>query len=211
MLDLSLYLVTNRPLCKGRDLEEVVAAAVRGGATMVQLREKSAPTREFVALARGLRALLSPLGVPLIINDRVDVALAAGADGVHIGQKDMEYADVRRIMGAGAVIGLTIDDYDELAAAEALDVDYLGIGPVFPTATKADHAPPWGIDGIAKARPLTRHKFVAIGSVTAASAPALIRAGADGVAVVSALCSADDPERAARELRLAVENGRSAS
>lgn len=208
MLDLSLYLVTDRPLCQGRDLEEVVAAAVRGGATMVQLREKTAGTRDFVALARQLHKLLNPLGVPLLINDRLDVALAAEVDGVHIGQNDMDYADARRILGHNAIIGLTIDSDEQLVDANALDVDYLGVGPVFPTTTKADHAPVWGVEGIARARELSRHKFVAIGAVTAASAAAITAAGADGVAVVSALCSAPDPEQAARELRQAVELGR---
>lgn len=208
MPDLSLYLVTNRPLCRGRDLEAVVTAAVKGGATMVQLREKTASTREFVELARRLHGLLRPLGVPLLVNDRVDVALAAGVEGAHIGQSDMEYADARRLLGQDAIIGLTIDSEEELLAAEALDVDYLGVGPVFPTQTKIDHATPWGIEGIARARKLTRHKFVAIGSVSKDSAAALIQAGADGVAVVSAICSADDPEAATRELRQAVEAGR---
>jgi len=207
MLDLSVYLVTDRPLCLGRDLEHVVAAAVEGGATMVQLREKSAGTREFVELARALHGLLRPHNVPLLINDRLDVALAAEVDGVHIGQSDMDYADARRIMGHSAIIGLTIDSEEQLVAANALDVDYLGVGPVFPTRTKADHAPVWGVAGIARARQLSRHRFVAIGGITAASAAQCIQAGADGVAVVSALCSAQDPEEAARELAQAVAHG----
>lgn len=208
MLDLSVYLVTDRPLCLGRDLEKVVAAAVEGGATMVQLREKTTETRDFVIQAQRLKVLLTPLGVPLLINDRVDVALAAGADGVHVGQSDMLCEDVRRLMGPKAIIGLSIENEEQLVAAERLDVDYLGIGPVLPTSTKKDHSPPWGVEGIARARKLTRHPFVAIGSVSAANAAEVVAAGADGVAVVSALCSAQDPAASARELREAVDKGR---
>lgn len=208
MLDLSVYLVTDRPLCLGRDLEHVVAAAVEGGATMVQLREKTATTREFVELARRLHGLLQPLGVPLLINDRADVALAAEVDGLHIGQRDMEYADARRIMGHNALIGLTIDSEEQLQAANALDVDYLGVGPVFPTSTKPGHSPVWGLEGIARARQLSRHKMVAIGGITAEHAASIVQCGADGIAVVSAICSAQDPAQAARELARAVQAGR---
>lgn len=208
MLDCSLYLVTDRPLCLGRDLEDVVSQAIAGGASMVQLREKTAGTREFVELARRLHELLRPLAVPLLINDRVDVALAAGVDGVHLGQSDMEYADARRILGHNALIGLTIDSEEQLVEANALDVDYLGVGPVFPTATKTDHAPVWGVEGIARARELSRHAFVAIGAVKAETAASIIQAGADGIAVVSAICSAPDPGEAAAELLAAVQQGR---
>lgn len=208
MLDLSVYLVTDRPLCMGRDLEDVVAAAVKGGATLVQLREKTANTRDFVELAKRLHALLAPLGVPLLINDRIDVALAAGVDGVHIGQSDMPYADARRLLGKEAIIGLTIDTEEQLLAAAPLDVAYLGVGPVHATSTKLDHAPPWGMEGIARARTLTKHPFVAIGAVNVANTADIMAAGADGVAVVSALCSAPDPEAAAQALRKEVDAGR---
>lgn len=207
MPDLRLYLVTDRAACLGRPLTEVVGQAVQGGVTLVQLREKQAGTREFVELTRGLLAVLRPLGVPLLVNDRVDVALAAGADGVHLGQTDMRYADARRILGPEAIIGLTISREADLEREDAAAADYLGVGPVFPTRTKPDHAPPWGVEGLARAARLARRPFVAIGAVTALSAADCVRAGAAGVAVVSAVCGAPDPAQAARELRAAVAEG----
>lgn len=199
--DWTLYLVTDRPLCGGRPLEEVVMAAVSGGVTAVQLREKLADTRVFVELARALKARLAPLGVPLLINDRVDVALAAGADGVHVGQSDMEYADVRRLLGPDAIIGLSVENMAHVRAADGLDgVDYLGIGPVFPTATKADAAPAIGLKGLAEARSLSGVPLVAIGGIDLSNAAEVMRAGVDGVAVVSAICAAKDPQAEATRL-----------
>ena len=127
---LRLYLVTDRDLSLGRPLEEIVTEAVAGGATMVQLREKEASTADFVALARQLKAALAPLGVPLIINDRIDVALAADADGVHIGQSDMPYEDARRLLGPSKIIGLSVESLADIEVANLLDVDYIGISPV---------------------------------------------------------------------------------
>ena len=124
---LKLYLVTDRDLSLGRPLEEVVSEAVAGGVTMVQLREKDASTGEFVELARRLMNVLKPLGVPLIINDRVDVALAVDADGVHIGQSDMAYEDARRLLGPGKIIGLSVENMEDLVKANELNVDYVGI------------------------------------------------------------------------------------
>ncbi|MBQ1936297.1 MAG: thiamine phosphate synthase, partial [Bacteroidales bacterium] len=137
-VDLSLYLVTDRDLSLGRSLEEVVSEAVAGGVTVVQLREKDASTGEFVELARRMMDMLNPLGVPLIINDRVDVALAVDADGVHIGQSDMKYEDARRLLGPDKIIGLSVESFEDIEAANALDVDYVGISPVYGTPTKTD-------------------------------------------------------------------------
>ncbi|MGB7723230.1 MAG: thiamine phosphate synthase, partial [Bryobacteraceae bacterium] len=131
--DWRLYLVTDRGLARGRAMAWVVEAAVRGGATAVQLREKSCDTREFVELGRELKKLLGPRQVPLIVNDRVDVALAIGADGVHIGQQDMDYESARRLMGPDAIIGLSIETVEQARAGVPLGVDYLGVGPVFAT------------------------------------------------------------------------------
>ena len=136
--NLKLYLVTDRDLSLGRSLEEVVREAVAGGVTMVQLREKDASTGEFVELGRKLMTVLKPLGVPLIINDRVDVALAVDADGVHIGQSDMPYADARRLLGHDKIIGLSVENFEDLDIANTLDVDYVGISPVYGTSTKTD-------------------------------------------------------------------------
>ena len=199
--DWSLYLVTDRRLAGERPLEDVVLAAVRGGVTAVQLREKQATTREYVSTARRLKALLAPLGVPLIINDRVDVALAAGADGVHVGQSDMDYKDVRRIAGPDFLVGLSVETMEQAQAAENLDADYLGVSPIFSTPTKTDTGEAWGIEGLTALRARSRHVLVAIGGINSSNAREVIRAGADGIAVVSAICAAPDPEAAARELR----------
>ena len=197
---LKLYLVTDRPLSLGRDIEEIVREAVEGGATIVQLREKECPTGEFVTLARRLKALLAPLGVPLIINDRMDVALASDADGVHIGQSDMPYEDARRLLGYDKIIGLSVENFEDLERANALDVDYIGISPVYGTPTKSDTAEPFGLEGLQRAVEMSVHPTVAIGGMNAGTIGEVIAAGADGVAVVSAICSAPSPREAAQEL-----------
>jgi thiamine-phosphate pyrophosphorylase len=201
--DYSLYLVTDRPLCGGRDLEDVVADAVAGGrgATVVQLREKTATTREFVEIARRLRAMLTPLGVPLFVNDRLDVALAARTDGVHLGQSDMTVADAREIAGAGLAIGLTVDTMSQALAAEGLDVAYLGVGPIYETTTKTDVTQVWGLDKLAELRRRSSHVLVGIGGIHPGNCAEVIRAGADGVAVVSAVCAAPSPAEAAGRMR----------
>jgi thiamine-phosphate pyrophosphorylase len=199
--DFSLMLVTDRALAGDRALEDIVRPAVRGGVSIVQLREKTCSTREFVAAARRLLEILRPAGVPLIINDRVDVALAAGADGVHLGQTDMPFDDARRILGPGAIIGLSIETEADAAAAGKTNADYLAASPIFATPTKTDTGRPWGIDGLRRLRGLTKRKIVAIGGLGAVNAAAVFDAGADGIAVVSAICAAPDPETAARRLR----------
>lgn len=197
---LKLYLVTDRDLSLGRSLEEVVSEAVAGGVTIVQLREKDAPTGEFVDLARRLMAQLKPLGIPLIINDRIDVALAVDADGVHIGQIDMRYEDARRLLGPDKIIGLSVENMDDLLEANRLDVDYIGISPVYGTPTKIDTAEPFGLEGLRKAIAMSVHPTVAIGGMNASTIGEVIKAGTDGVAVVSAICSASSPRAAAKEL-----------
>ena len=199
---LKLYLVTDRPLSLGRDIEWVVTEAVKGGATIVQLREKEIDTRTFIELAGRLKAALKPLGVPLIINDRVDVALAVDADGVHIGQSDMPYAIARRLLGPDKIIGLSVENLDEVAEANGLDVDYIAVSPVYGTPTKTDTAEPFGLGGLRRAVALSRHPVVAIGGMNERTAPDVFAAGADGIAVVSAICSAPDPAAAARQLSI---------
>jgi thiamine-phosphate pyrophosphorylase len=207
-VDWGLYLVTDRDLAGTRPLDELVWAAVRGGATVVQLREKECTTREFIQLAREIKEFLQSRGVPLIINDRVDVALAAGADGVHVGKSDMDYRDARRLMGDEALVGLSVETPDQAERAEGLDADYLGVSPIFPTPTKTDTTTEWGIAGLARLRKQSRHRLVAIGGINAGNATPVLQAGADGIAVVSAICAAPDPEAAARELRVIVEQNR---
>ena len=199
-VDWSLYLVTDRPLCLGRSLEQIVLEAVAGGVTAVQLREKECSTREFVTLARTLKKLLAPRGVPLLINDRLDVALASEADGVHIGQSDMAYRDARALLGPDALIGLSVETPEQAAEAESSDCDYLGVGPIFPTATKCDAAPAWGLDRLAELRRTSRHRLVAIGGINASNAALVASTGVDGIAVVSALCFAPDVHAAAAHL-----------
>lgn len=206
--DLLVYLVTDRALCLGRSLEEVVAEAASGGCTMVQLREKDADTGEFVELARALHRLLKPLNVPLLINDRVDVALAAGVEGVHVGQSDMLPEDVRRLVGPDAIVGLSVDTEAELLDAQKRPVDYLGIGPVYPTDTKKDiKGSPWGPDGLRRAVELSAIPLVAIGGVQRENARAVSGSGVAGIAVVSAICSAPSPAEATRALVRAMKEG----
>ena len=202
-IDWSLYFVTDGKLARGRALEDVVAAAVRGGVTVVQLREKELSTREFIESARRLRATLESADVPLIINDRVDVALAAGAAGVHIGQADMPCPDARRLMGRDAIIGLSVETPEQAEEAEALEVDYLGVSPIFSTPTKTDTVGEWGIEGLRKLRLRTGRVLVAIGGLNSSNAAGVIDAGADGIAVVSAILGAADARQAAEDLRKA--------
>jgi thiamine-phosphate pyrophosphorylase len=206
--DWSLYLVTDRTLLGKRHPEKVVAAAVAGGVTAVQLREKNLPDREFIGIAARLKALLRPLGVPLIVNDRPDVALASEADGVHLGQRDSSPAEARRILGPGALIGLSVETEIQAKEAGFQDIDYLGVSAVFATPTKADTATIWGLDGLRRLRLLTRHPLVAIGGINASNVAAVIEAGADGVAVVSAILGAESPEEAARDLLRKIKEAR---
>jgi thiamine-phosphate pyrophosphorylase len=206
--DLSVYLVTDRLLSRGRGLVDVVLSAVRGGATVVQLREKEASARETLELGRALLERLRPLGVPLIVNDRVDLALALGADGVHVGQGDLPPEVARRLLGPDALLGLSITGPGDLATLDPAVVDYAGVGPIFPTGTKADATPALGLEELAQLRRLLPVPAVAIGGITVHNAADVIAAGADGVSVVSAICSADDCEVAASSLVQAVREGR---
>ncbi len=193
-----LCLVTDRQLSRDRALVGIVAAAVRGGVTMVQLREKDATTREFIGRAQALKALLAGSGVPLIVNDRVDVALAVDADGVHVGQSDMPVEAVRALIGPGKLIGLSITDEAQMRRPDAASADYLGIGPIHPQQTKRDVSTPFGVAGFARLRRMTQKPVLAIGGIKAADAAPLMQEGADGLAVVSAIMAAADPEAAAR-------------
>ncbi len=163
--DLSVYLVTDHALCGQRGVIETVRQAIAAGATMVQLRDPTAKTRALVEEARALVALLRPAGIPFIVDDRVDVAIAAQADGVHLGQSDMAVADARALMGPGPLLGLSITAMADLAVSDLEGVDYLGVGPVFHTATKADAAPAMGLAGLAAVRAASSLPIVAIGGI----------------------------------------------
>ncbi len=208
--DLTLYLVAGPEVTQGRPLHEVVAAAVRGGVTLVQLREKALGDGELIEVARALKGLLAPLGVPLILNDRVEVVRAAGADGVHLGQDDLDAARAREILGPDRLIGVSAGTPEEAARVDRTHADYVGIGAVYATATKSDAGPPIGTAGLAalagELRPLP---VVAIGGIGVGQASEVMATpGVDGIAVVSAICGAPDPEAAARDLRREIDAGR---
>ena len=203
-----VYLVTDRDLCCNRSLLDVVLQAVQSGTAYVQLREKDLSTRDFVEEAIAVKKLLLPFHVPLIINDRIDVALACGADGVHIGQNDMPYETARRLMGDRAMIGLSVETWADVEASQNLDVDYIGVSPVFPTPTKTDTKEAWGLEGLQKIKSFSRHPLVAIGGINAFNARTVVQAGADCLAVVSAVCSADDPAAAVAKLQSIINEER---
>lgn len=208
--DLSVYLITDRAFCGARGLIATVRQAIAGGATMVQLRDPVSKTRALIDEARALSALLKPAGIPFIVNDRVDIALAAGADGVHVGQSDMAPADARALIGPRKILGLSITGEADLDGADLDGVDYLGVGPIYPTLTKSDAAAPMAIGGLRAIRARTKLPIVAIGGLHAGNAGEAIEAGADGIAVVSAICAAPDAEAAAQELRDVVAEARDA-
>jgi thiamine-phosphate pyrophosphorylase len=195
-----LYFVTDRDLCGEKPLEDVVLQSVRGGAAWVQLREKNLSTRAFIDEAIRIREILNPFGVPLIINDRIDVALAVKAAGVHVGQDDMPYEMARQLMGPDAIIGLSVETWEDVEQAENLDVNYLGVSPVFETPTKTDTKGSWGLEGLSKIKAFSRHPLVAIGGLNPGNAKEVVLAGADSVAVVSAICAAPDPFTISKEL-----------
>lgn len=202
MLDLSLYLVTDRELSLGRETLNIVSAAIRGGVTCVQLREKNCSTREFIDEARAIKQLLEKQerSIPLIINDRVDVAMAIGADGVHLGQTDMGLTDARRLLGSAMIIGISAESVEDALRAERDGADYLGISPVFATPTKTDTAPPLGLEGVRAIRAAVSLPLVGIGGIHQENTADVLRAGTDGVAVVSAIVSASCPRSAAASL-----------
>ena len=209
--DPRLYLVTDTALCAPRSVPEVVAAAVAGGVTAVQVRDKNAGRRDLLALTRAVQAVLVPTPhVRLVVNDAVDVALLAGADGVHVGQDDLPAAEVRALLGEEALIGVSVSSDAELDGVLALPagtVDLVGIGPVRATPTKPDAGTALGLDGTrelagrARAGGLTA---VAIGGIHAGTAAAVGATGVDGICVVSDVCAAADPAVAARALRAAL-------
>ncbi len=193
-----LCLVTDRSLARGRALQEIVSKAVRGGVSMVQLREKEAGTRAFLDEALALKAVLAPHRIPLIINDRVDIALAVDADGVHVGQTDMPVDQVRSLIGPKKMIGLSITNEQQIKRADASLADYLGLGPLYDQTTKPDASTTLGVEGFRRLRQQTSKPVLAIGGLKADNSAPVIAAGANGLAVVSAIIAADDPESASR-------------
>ncbi|ELR66236.1 Thiamin-phosphate pyrophosphorylase [Photobacterium marinum] len=194
-----LYLVTDDQ----QDLDTlktVVKEAVTGGVTMVQVREKHGDVRAFIERASAVKTILQGTGVPLIINDRVDVALAVDADGVHLGQSDMPVEMARRLIGKDKLLGLSVENEQQLAEAECLPVDYLGLSAIFATPTKTNIKKEWGIDGLSNAVAQSIFPIVAIGGINASNLDAVIATNVDGIALVSAICHAECPRTAAGDL-----------
>ncbi|WP_117193183.1 thiamine phosphate synthase [Rhizobium terrae] len=204
--DLSVYLVLDPDLCRPIGMVETARLAVAGGATVVQLRDKQATTEEMIETGRALKAVLAGTGVPLIVNDDVEAAIAIGADGLHVGQSDMAAAMARARVGSGMILGLSVETEELARRVDPSIADYVGIGPVFATATKPDHKQPIGFNGLARIVAAAPVPAVAIGGVKAEHAGAALAAGAKGIAVVSAICGQPDPEAAAR--RIAGEIGK---
>jgi thiamine-phosphate pyrophosphorylase len=195
-----IYLVTNRELCGQYSLLDVVKQAIDGGVSLIQLRDKHISNEEFIAMALPIKKLTQAARVPLIINDRVDVAIALGAEGVHIGQNDLPAATVVQLMGPGAIVGLSVETIAQVQQAEKLPVSYLGVSPVFKTPTKTDTVTEWGLEGLRQIRAVSTHKLVAIGSITPGNAAGVLEAGADCLAVISAICAAPSPRKATETL-----------
>ena len=195
---IKLYLVTDQAACLGRDFFWVVEEAVKGGVTMVQLREKSLPTRAFIDRAKRLKDLLKLYNVPLIINDRVDIALAVDADGVHVGQSDMHYDTLKNLLPKGKIIGISAEKQENVFEAESWDISYLAVSPLYATPSKTDTEKPWETEGLNWVRNNSRHPLVVIGGLNITNSNEAIQNGANGIAVISAICSAKSPREAAR-------------
>lgn len=210
-VDVRLNAIVDPERANGRSLVDLTRLVVAGGATLIQVRDKHGATRQMIEVARAIKAALAGTGVPLVVNDRVDVALVAGADGVHVGQEDMRAEDARRLLGPSAIIGLSIKSV-ALANAAPLDVlDYVGVGGVYATTSKDNPNPPIGVVGLAAIVAAFRARkrdlpICGIAGIDAANAAPVIGAGADGVAVISALSMQADPQAAARTLRGIVDS-----
>ncbi len=197
---LRLYLVTDPDLCAAYGLADTVVAAVAGGVSFVQVRDKTATTATRVACALALKDVLKGTGVPLVINDDVEAAIAADVDGVHVGQDDIAAATARARLGADKIVGLSCDSEDNIRSVDPGVVDYVGVGTVFATTTKADHKPIIGLTGLGRLCALSPVPTVAIGGLKASHGKDVLAAGADGMAVVSAICGQTDPKAAAQAI-----------
>lgn len=198
-----LYVILDRSVAGGRELDPILAAVLAGGAEMIQLREKTWPSGTLFPVAQRLRARCRAAGVPFIVNDRVDLALAVDADGVHLGQDDLPPGAARPLLKPGMILGLSTHSVEQAKAAQAAGADYIAVGSMFPTATK----PEFQLVGPALARqvrPVVHVPLIAIGGITPDNVGQVIAAGVDGVAVISAVCAAPDPAAAARRFIAAI-------
>lgn len=199
-IDYSLYLVTDRGIIQNKDLLECIDEAVEGGVTLVQLREKDVPSREFYDIAKKVKELIQPKGVPLLINDRLDIALAVDADGLHIGQEDLPVQVARRLLGREKILGLSVSSVEEALQGERAGADYLGAGAVFHTASKDVTVPPIGTTGLKMIREAVSIPVVGIGGIGLSNLEEVKRTGVNGVAVISAILGEQNIREAARRL-----------
>ena len=202
---LRLYLVTDPDLCAEHGVVETVRDAVRGGVTIVQLRDKMAKTSSLVEIGKALLHVLASTGVPLIINDDVEAAIACGADGIHVGQDDLDVVQVRHKVGRDKIVGLSVETAEAALIVDAGIVDYIGISPIFATKTKSDHKPPIGFDGLINIVASSPVPSVAIGGLNANHCKKVFAAGAAGIAVVSAICGKNDPFKATVAIRQQID------
>ena len=207
-MDPTLYVILDRAASRGRDLEEVLEGAIAGGCRMVQLREKTWPSGRLLPLAERLRERCRHAGVTFIVNDRLDLALAVDADGVHLGQDDLPPRAARPLLRRPMQLGLSTHSVAQAREAQVNGADYVAVGSVFPTATKPDFELV-GPELVRNARPHVQVPLVGIGGITPDNVAEVIRAGADGVAVISAVCAADDPAAATRRFLRAIREARS--
>jgi thiamine-phosphate pyrophosphorylase len=207
-VDSRLYVITGHQFLKGRPLEDVIRAAILGGADTIQLREKDYSGRELLQAGTVLRLLTRELGARLIVNDRIDVAKAIDADGVHLGQGDLPIEVARAILGPDKIVGLSTHNVAEAVAAERAGANYIGLGPMKPTQTKLDTEPVVGPAGIKEVRRHVALPIVAIGGIKQEDVAEIIRSGANAVAIISAIVGSDDVEGAARMVRAIVDEER---
>ncbi|MBI4759490.1 MAG: thiamine phosphate synthase [Chloroflexi bacterium] len=208
MINWELYVITDAKLSRGRSHREVIQAAIAGGATVVQYREKETGTRRMVEEGQELRALCRQMGVPFIVNDRLDVALAVEADGVHVGQDDMPAKLARKLLGSEKILGVSATNLAEAVQGEKDGADYLGVGPIYATGTKPDAAPPMGAAGLAEVVCHVSIPVIAIGGINANNVEEVIATGADGAAVISAIVSAEDIRATTQELLQRIRQAR---
>lgn len=199
-VDYTLYLLTDRKIHEGKDLSRAVEEAIRGGVTLLQMREKEVSTREFYELALEMKELALSFKLPLIINDRLDIALAVDADGLHIGQDDLPLTAARKLLGPGKILGLSVSNVEEAVYGEENGADYLGAGAVYHTGSKDIAAPPIGPGGLKKIKDAVSIPVVAIGGIGLSNIHEVKETGVDGVAVISAILGSQDIESAARNL-----------
>ena len=200
LIDYSIYLITDHDCLKGRDFLQCIEAALRGGVTLVQLREKSVTGRLFFERALAVKSLCDKYNVPLLINDRIDIALACKAQGVHLGQEDIPLGVAREILGAEAIIGISAHTPEEARLAELEGADYLGVGAVFPTSTK-ENASEVGLERLKQIHAMTKLPLVGIGGVNVLNYAKVLAAGAQGAAIISGILGADDIENEVRKIK----------